>query len=220
MSSSVEGGMARQVHSSVLTVARGLVVALVSAFTLTAQSHAADVGQAVVQPVPGFIALAPIDPANSFEARFGGFAHGIGSPESGTVDLNAEIVSPRLFNFPGAWSVLSPRIQMGVLGNLGGRTSAGYAGFLWTIPLFDRLFAEAFVGGAVHNGSQKGSPNMAALGCDPLFNVGGSLGYRFNERWSVMFTFDHMSNGMGIFGTNCGRNVGLNNYGARIGYAF
>jgi len=219
MSDSVEGGMASKVHSSVWTVARGLALGLASFFILTSQSLAADVAP-VVPPIPGAPAPAWYEPGNTFEARFGAFAHGIGSPESGTVDLNGEFVTPRLFRFPGAWSVLSPRIHVGVMGNLGGRTSAGYAGFLWTVPLFDRLFAEAFVGGAVHNGSLKGNQDMAALGCNPLFNVGGSLGYRFNERWSVMFTFDHMSNGMGIFGTSCGRNVGLNNYGARIGYSF
>ena len=47
-----------------------------------------------------------------------------------------------------------------------------------------------------------------------------SIGYRFNSHWSVMFTFDHLSNGSGIGLSNCGRNKGLNNYGARIGYTF
>jgi len=42
----------------------------------------------------------------------------------------------------------------------------------------------------------------------------------------VLATFEHLSNGRGIFGINCGTNQGgggnqgLNNYGISVGYAF
>ena len=58
------------------------------------------------------------------------------------------------------------------------------------------------------------------------FSYGIYGGYRFNEHWSVQGTFEHLSNGRGIFGIDCGTNQipggnqGLNNYGVRVGYAF
>jgi lipid A 3-O-deacylase len=69
--------------------------------------------------------------------------------------------------------------------------------------------------GAVHDGSRFGTWYLAALGCNPLFHVGGSLGYNLTSQWRVMATFSHLSNG-----NNCARNQGINNYGVRIGYSF
>ena len=179
-------------------------------------------------PPPGVV-LAPVtapvlvpalyDPTR-WELRFGGFMHGVGSVEKNTWDVNAEIVLPQFFSPAGYWSVLVPRLHAGVNGNVNGRTSAVYAGLLWTVPIFDRLFTEIFLDAAVHNGSLTGDATHSALGCNPLFHVGASIGYRFDQRWSVMGTFDHLSNGSGIGLTNCGRNQGVNNYGMRIGYAF
>ena len=157
-----------------------------------------------------------------WELRFGGFAHGVGSVEAKTVDLNGEIVLPQFLgkNPIGVWSFLIPRLHAGVNGNLSRKTSVVYAGFLWTFPFTDRFFGELFFDGATHDGSVTGSPTQVALGCKAQFHVGGSLGYRIDQHWSVMFTFDHLSNGSGIGLSTCGRNQGLNNYGARIGYTF
>ncbi len=58
---------------------------------------------------------------------------------------------------------------------------------------------EIFFGGAVHDGSINGTSDLNALGSRVLFNVGGSVGYRFDAHWSVMATFDHMSNGKSVF---------------------
>lgn len=170
----------------------------------------------------------PIDPANRFEARFGAFAHGVGSVERDTVDLNGSFVTPRLPLAVGSgWSFLLPRLEVGGAANLSGRTSFVYANALWTIPVWDRVFVEAFVGPAVHDGSLTLTPTMAGLGCSVLFHAGASIGYRFDEHWSVMGTFEHLSNGKTAFGVDCGTNravtgsnQGLNNYGIRIGYAF
>ena len=113
------------------------------------------------------------DPGNFFEARFGVFAHGIGSAEQGTVDLNGSVVTPRIVpGVTGVFSLVVPRVHLGGAVNLSDRTSFGYTGFLWTIPVWDRFFAEAFVGPAVHNGSLTATPVLAGLGCPVLFHSG------------------------------------------------
>jgi hypothetical protein len=157
-----------------------------------------------------------------YEVRIGAFAHAVGSVEQNTVDINGEFVFadfwPKHWAQPG-WRFLLPRLHIGVAGNTGGKTSYGYIGGLWTFELTRQFFVEAFVGGAVHDGSLSGSATQVALGCNPLFHVGGSVGYRITNHWSVMATFDHLSNGNAVLNA-CGRNQGINNYGARIGYAF
>jgi lipid A 3-O-deacylase len=160
-----------------------------------------------------------------FEVRFGVGMHGVGSVESGTVSLNPEIVFPqiRFADWPAdpRWAFIIPRFHVGAGINLSGRTSYGYAGALWTLDVTDRMFLEAFLGGALHNGSLNGNAalNQAALGCRVLFHVGGSVGYRVTQRWSVMFTFDHLSNGNAVL-DGCSRNQGLNEYLLRAGYSF
>ena len=176
----------------------------------------------------------PVPPAFGFydpyriEARFGGFLHGVGGKEKGTYDLNPELVLPRLpLGQNQWWSVFVPRPHAGALANLEGRTSAFYAGALWSFPLPYRTFFELFVDGAIHNGYQNNAPpGHSGLGCPALFHVGGSFGYAITEHWTAMITFDHLSDGHYIFGINCAGNVGptpnpgLNNWGGKIGYAF
>jgi hypothetical protein len=159
-----------------------------------------------------------------FEFRFGVGMHGVGSVESGTVSLNPEIVFPQIhLDWPAdpRWAFIIPRFHVGGMANLSGRTSYGYAGALWTLDLTDRMFVEGFVGGALHDGSLNGNAaaNQAALGCRLLFHVGGSVGYRVTQKWSVMFTFDHLSNGNAVL-NGCSRNQGLNAYLVRAGYSF
>jgi hypothetical protein len=123
--------------------------------------------------------------------------------------------------------VFVPRPHVGVLANLEGRTSSFYAGALWSFPLPFRTFFELFVDGSIHNGVQNNPlPGHAGLGCPALFHVGGSLGYAITDHWTAMVTFDHLSNGHYIFGINCAGNTGptpnpgVNDWGAKIGYAF
>jgi hypothetical protein len=70
---------------------------------------------------------------------------------------------------------------------------------------------------------------MSDLGCRELFHIGVSLGTAIDQHWRVLGTFEHLSNGKGLFDTNCGTdqsgvtgggNQGLNNYGVSVGYAF
>jgi lipid A 3-O-deacylase len=162
------------------------------------------------------------------EVRFGGFLHGVGGTEKGTYDLSPELVFPRLPVFANQWwSVFVPRPHVGALANLEGRTSAVYAGALWTFPLPYRTFFELFVDGAIHNGAERNPlPGHSGFGCPALFHVGGSLGYAITEHWTAMVSFDHLSNGHYILGINCAGNVGttpnpgLNDWGVRVGYAF
>jgi hypothetical protein len=166
--------------------------------------------------------------ANSYELRLGGFAHGVGSAEHGTVDLNPEVVFPRLpFGQSNWWNILVPRPHVGGMVNLEGRTSSVYAGALWTFPLPYHFFAELFFDGEAHNGYLTDAPpGRSSLGCPYLFHDGGSLGYKVSRHWSLMFTFDHQSNGRAVFGTECDGlgsktpNQGINDYGVRIGYTF
>jgi lipid A 3-O-deacylase len=124
-------------------------------------------------------AMAPAAPAYPyrFEARLGAFAHGVGSVEDNTVDLNVELVFPRLPFGQDAWlSFLVPRPHVGGMVNLSGKTSYVYGGALWTVPLWYGFFAEGFFGGAIHDGFRLGTPTQAALGCNPLFSCGRLAG--------------------------------------------
>ena len=155
-----------------------------------------------------------------FELRGGVFAHGIGSIEKGSADLNAEIVFPKFYTVPGWVDVLIPRLHAGGMVNFSGKTDYAYAGALWTVNFFERWFAEAFFGASLHNGFENGAPGRIAQSCRLGFHAGASLGYRFDQHWSIMGTYDHLSNGRDAFGTNCASNPGLNEYGLRVGYAF
>lgn len=155
----------------------------------------------------------------SFEARLGVFAHGVGSDESGSADIGGELVFPRLWTVPTEFNWLIPRPHIGATVNTAGRTSYFYGGALWTFNLTPKYFVEGFAGGAIHNGSLNGDATHVALGCRVLFHVGGSAGYRLTRHWSAMFTFEHVSNGNAALNA-CSHNVGLNEYGVRVGYAF
>jgi lipid A 3-O-deacylase len=169
-------------------------------------------------PVP-----TPEREANSFELRAGAFLHGIGTSEKGGVDANIELLAPRLpiaSALPVEWQFLVPRPQFGAMLNPDGKTSYGYAGVAWTVNLvhfLPRFFLEPMFGGAIHDGNGTGIdiPHESTLGCPVLFHTGLSAGYRVTEQWTALFTWDHISNG-GL----CSRNVGLNEYGVKIGYSF
>jgi hypothetical protein len=159
--------------------------------------------------------------ASRFEFRLGGFAHGLGSVESNTAAVNLEVVSPRLFPPVNAWwGYLLPRAYVAGMINVNGATSSLRAGANWLLPFTEQIFGEIYFGGAVHDGSLVGSVDQNALGSRALFNVGGSLGYRFAPNWSAMVTYDHLSNGNRVFGTGFARNQGINAIGGRLSYAF
>jgi len=197
-------------------------LSLIGAIVAVNVACAADIAPPDVRAPVAVPVTTPIDPFTGWEVRTGVFMHGVGNVEKNTWDVDGELILPKLFAPVGPWSYIVPRIHLGGNYNTGGRTSDVWAGLLWTVPLFDtRFFVEGFLDAAyTPNGSLTGTTTMSALGCNPLFHVGGSFGYRFDAHWSTMVTFDHISNGSGIDLTDCGRNQGLNNYGLRIGYQF
>ena len=170
------------------------------------------------------------DEGYRWTARAGLFLHGAGSYEQNTYDINAELLSPRLtLGIDQGWRYFVPRVHLGGSANLSGRTSFAYTGLVWNVPVFTKAFFEGFIGPAIHNGSLPGTATMAGLGCPYLFHLGISSGYHFTENLSAVFTFEHLSNGKELLGTNCGTNgvtpfsngnQGLNNFGLRIGYSF
>jgi len=193
---------------------RGLLLALGSSLPVIA--YAADAPPPAASSGPE-TSISFYNPA-AFELR-GGFLDTISGREGGTPDFDGELVFPKFASVPGWQDVLIPRLHVGGMDNLDGRTSYAYAGALWTVN-FDRIFTEAFIGGAVHNGQLVSTdPNEASLGCRELYHVGGNLGYRFSQSWSAMVTLDHVSNGRGVL-SNCPANSGLTLVGLRVGYAF
>lgn len=213
----------------------GLPIAAFAVLSGLGLARGADLSPALPPAAPPpYVAPPLVQPAAYFydpyrtEIRLGGFLHGVDGAEKGSYDINPEFVFPRLPLFQAQWwNVFVPRPHVGVLANLEGRTSSFYAGALWSFPLPFRTFFELFVDGSIHNGVQNNPlPGHAGLGCPALFHVGGSLGYAITDHWTAMVTFDHLSNGHYIFGINCAGNTGptpnpgVNDWGAKIGYAF
>ncbi|MBV9136417.1 MAG: acyloxyacyl hydrolase [Hyphomicrobiales bacterium] len=179
-------------------------------------ANAADLAQS---PTPVYAA-----PVGSFlsgwEFRAGGFVSTWG-PEEGDANINAEIVTPKPFHVDGWADYLIPHLQVGGTGNLAGGTNYIYAGPMWTVS-YDKIFADFALGGAIHDGQIQGHDgdlHRNKLGCRALYHVSWDLGYQLTENWSVMATFDHISNGSGTL-SNCGSNQGISILGARIGYRF
>ena len=164
---------------------------------------------------PAFLAT-PDREANGFEVRGGAFAHSIGGREAGSVDINAELLGPRLLNVPVEYSYFIPRPQVGVMINTANRTSYAYVGMVWTLNLTRQFFLEPIFGGSFNNGQVLAPDNTwNSLGCHAMFHTGLSAGYRIDEHWSLVGTWEHISNA----GT-CVRNVGQNDYGLKLGYRF
>jgi lipid A 3-O-deacylase len=192
----------------------GAVVGILCCATIVSSAVAADM---IPAWQGGVMSPSRLDGTDRYELRLGAFAHGVGFEERGGVDVNAELVFPRIpIRLPPAWDFLVPQPHIGVMANTGGKTSYVYAGFVWTFNLTERFFVQPVFGAAYHNGVlDNPPPDRVALGCPNLFHTGLSAGYRVNERWTLYGTWEHISNA-----NLCSRNVGLNNYGARIGYKF
>ena len=116
----------------------------------------------------------------------------------------------------------SPRPFIGGLYNTEKTTNQGYFGLNWDFTLAralfraaDSLFLGADLGGAVADASENGKLKRKALGSHMFFREDLDLGYRFDPSWSVMASFNHISNA-GL----AKHNQGLNDLGLRIGYRF
>ena len=157
-------------------------------------------------------------PAFISELRIGGFGHDPWSPEESSANLHGELLFAKPFTPADLFtSYFVPRPHLGGSLNFDGKTSFAFAGLTWTVDITPRVFVEASLGGAVHNGEtgKVVPPERNALGCSPLFRESASLGFRLSANWNVMATVEHLSNA-GL----CDQNRGLTNVGARLGYTF
>jgi len=153
------------------------------------------------------------------EVRLGALAS-IWGPERGSVDINGEVILPKLKRGSSPWKdALIPRFKIGGMYNAAGKTNFAYGDMVWTLPVGPRFFWQPYIGLAVHDGQLNGpDPGLASLGCRVLGHGGVNVGYWLDEHWSIMVSFDHASNGKSI--SNCPTNQSLNLVGARIGYGF
>jgi hypothetical protein len=161
---------------------------------------------------------APAAPLSDWEVRGGLYAHDPLSPEAGSVDLNGEVVGPKLWQSSDPlWSLLIPRPDIGTTISLGGKTSNVWGGAAWNFDLTDRIFLSSTFGVGINNGKAGNTvpPGWNAVGCNWWFHESESLGYRLTQNWSVMATIEHSSNA-GL----CHENRGLTNAGLRLGYRF
>jgi len=193
------------------------VLPLALALSASTLVQAADLPPPDVQSPPA--ASVPLYDPTKFEIRGGFFASPFGV-EQGSTDVSAALVFPKVVSLPGWQDTLIPRLRVGGVANLDGKTSYAYADGLWTLNV-DRVFAEAFFGGLVHDGPLQNhiDNNATALGCRELYHLGADLGYRFDQHWSVIATFEHGSNGEPVL-SNCPQNRGLNVAGVALGYSF
>lgn len=149
------------------------------------------------------------------EVRLGLSAHGIGSREEGLTNVSGALLFQKVSLGAAPESFLSPRPHIGFSASR--KTSAAYAGFTWTYDFAAPVFIELEFGGALNNGTARGSvaKGTNAMGCPLTFREGMNIGYRITPSVSVMLTGEHMSNA-----NLCTGNTGLTNVGLRIGYQF
>jgi hypothetical protein len=174
-------------------------------------------------PLPaGISSYAPADaaPIPAWEARFGAGLANPGGREGGLANLGAELVTPRLSlgttdRFTAA---LLPRFNLGSSINLNG-TRYAYAGASWTLDVSSSVFLEASLGAAINDG--KTGPlvplDRLAVGCNTGARGAAALGFRLNERWSLVATLEHFN------ALSCSDKPQVHNpsnFGARLGYTF
>jgi hypothetical protein len=201
----------------------GILRAALAACVVVMTVAAASAADPVPSRQPGPTVPAPLATPSapwSFlsEVRLGAFAHDPWSPEKGSVDLNGEILTPKLFRtVDPTWEWLVPRFHLGGTANFNGRTSHAYAGLTWTYDITSAFFIEGSLGGSANDGEtgRVVPPDHSALGCHVMFRESASLGYRITSSVSVMGSVEHISNA-GL----CDQNRGLTNVGLRLGYSF
>jgi len=160
---------------------------------------------------------------NKYQVRGGVFTHGVGSVEANTYDLNLEFATPRILPFGAGqwWGLLILRFDIGGFLNTAGRTQRSpwwrpldYSDLLWVLYRnFGRRRhqrrAKRRLGDTISVGMHRCVQYLA-----------NSLGYQFSSSWSLMGTWNHMSNGNSAFGVDCPHNKGVNNFGLKAGYVF
>ena len=155
------------------------------------------------------------------EARFGVYAHNWIHDEGAPVDVSGELLSNPIGyanNIGGRWFswFFNPRINIGAMINTEGRTSYGFTGLTWRIPIYQGFFFEGEFGAAVNTSPLRDEPDRVNTGCRWDFRESGGFGYQFNEHWDFIANVEHISHA-----SLCTHiNPGLTQVGARIGYKF
>jgi hypothetical protein len=198
----------------------GVTFGLVCAALLARGVAAADLATV---PAPQFApyVFEPID-----EIRVGAFAHNWIHDENAPVDVSIEALSSPLA-FPGynsSWVVgnpwvswfFQPRLNLGGMINTGGKTSYGFGGFNWRIPIVGKFFFEGELGGAANNAPDWHERGRVDMGCTFAFRESGGFGFQFSDHWDAIGSIEHVSHA-----SFCGKtNPGLTQVGLRIGYRF
>ena len=155
------------------------------------------------------------------EARVGVYAHNWIHDENSPVDVSGELLSSPIGypnNIGGQWFswFFNPRINIGAMINTGGKTSYGFTGLTWRLPIYKGFFFEGELGGAVNTSPLRDEGDRVNTGCRFDFRESGGFGYQFNEHWDLIANIEHISHA--TFCTHI--NPGLTQVGARVGYKF
>jgi lipid A 3-O-deacylase len=207
-------------------VAASLLIALAAAFANVAAS-AADLSSLGIESADNPMPAPVIEPGpNTYinfldEVRVGVYAHNWIHDENSPVDVSGELLSSPIGyanNIGGQWFswFFNPRINIGAMINTGGKTSYGFTGLTWRIPIYKAFFFEGEFGGAVNTSPLRDEPGRVNTGCRFDFRESGGFGYQFTEHWVLVANVEHISHA-----SLCTHiNPGLTQVGARIGYKF
>jgi lipid A 3-O-deacylase len=166
--------------------------------------------------IPAPVPASP--PISGWEIRSGIYAHDPLSPEAGSVDFNAEILAPQLWQASDPfWNFLIPHPDLGTSISVGGKTSNIWGGAAWNYDITQRIFFSPTFGVGGNDGKtgRHVPQGWNPVGCNWWFHESATFGYRLTDNWSVMATIEHSSNA-GF----CAENRGLTNAGLRLGYRF
>jgi lipid A 3-O-deacylase len=155
------------------------------------------------------------------EVRLGVFAHNTIHDEGAPVDVSVETLSSPL-PIPGpttnpwiGW-LFDPRINIGGMINTGGKTSYGFTGLTWRIPIYGPVFFEGEFGGSVNDGPEHPEPDRIFMGCVFNFRESGGFGAQLTSNIDVIFSVEHTSHA--TFCTHI--DPGITDFGVRVGYKF
>jgi len=169
-------------------------------------------------PAPTPDLTSPFSPVE--EVRGGVFYDDPSPRESPSEVVSLEAISSPLKFYstsnPYLAAFLNPRLSAGAMVSVEGRTSYGFAGVNWHVPIWDRFFFEGEFGGALNDSARRIEPGRTDLGCPVTFRESGGFGYQITSNIDVIASVEHISHA-----SLCGReNPGLTNFGLRVGYKF
>ncbi|MGC9959931.1 MAG: hypothetical protein ABSC39_24365, partial [Roseiarcus sp.] len=104
------------------------------------------------------------------EVRVGVYAHNWIHDEGSPVDVSGEILTSPIGypnNIGGQWFswLFDPRINIGAMINTGGKTSYGFTGLTWRLPIYKGFFFEGELGGAVNTSPLRDEGDRVNTGC-------------------------------------------------------